>query len=246
MFLSQRARADRDNAPVRADTRRVSALVLVGSVVWLAVFGMGSRASACQPTDPTCVVDEVKATAQETAHDAQEKANEIVEEARETAEDTLNNVEERLEEVANPTNPTPQSPPTKPTVPGNEGSPKGPDNDPGNRPNDKAPNNPPNVKSEHEDRTSGPRRALGPLLPPITLAVGPLVRDPFGFNDVDRPADPSLGKSAIEAAKDFAFPLVLTIIVGAFLAIQHRVDRREPKLVFAPIDNDLLSFECFA
>ena len=210
----------------------------MGSVVWLALFAVGSGASACELTDPTCLVDEVKQTAQQTVDEVREEAKVTVDEVRETAEDTLSNVEETVDEVVNPTNPAVPNPPSEPTVPSNPG-PDAPDNGPG----DRGPSDPSNVKSEQEDRTSGPQRAVDPLLPRITLAVGPLVRDPFGFNNADQPADPGLSESAIEAAKDFAFPLVLTLIVGAFLTIQHRVDRREPKLVFAPIDNDLLSFE---
>ena len=238
MLYSHRARTAGDNAFVRADTCRISALVLMGSVVWLAIFGLGSGAVACELTDPTCVVDEVKQTAQQTVDDVQEEAGETVDEVRQTAEDTLSNVEETVDEVVNPTNPAVPNPPSEPTVPSNP-APDGPKNGPG----DGGPGDLSNHKPEQEDRTSGPQRAVGPLLPPIALAVGPLIRDPFGSNDADGPADPSLSESAIEAAKDFAFPLVLTLIVGAFLTIQHRVDRKEPKLVFAPIDNDLLSFE---
>ncbi|HEV3472510.1 MAG TPA: hypothetical protein VG408_04805, partial [Actinomycetota bacterium] len=53
-----------------------------------------------------------------------------------------------------------------------------------------------------------------------------------------------IGRVAAEAAQQAAFPLVLTLLVGAFLIGQNRIDRRDPKLAMAPIDSeqDLLSF----
>jgi hypothetical protein len=47
-----------------------------------------------------------------------------------------------------------------------------------------------------------------------------------------------------DAAKRFAFPLALAGLVGAFLLIQGRIDRRDPKLAVAPIETreDVVSF----
>lgn len=54
----------------------------------------------------------------------------------------------------------------------------------------------------------------------------------------------SIGRVAAEAAQQAAFPLLLTLLVGAFLIGQNRIDRRDPKLALAPVDSDqdLLSF----
>lgn len=53
-----------------------------------------------------------------------------------------------------------------------------------------------------------------------------------------------IGQVAAEAAEQAAFPLVLTLLVIAFLVGQNRIDSRDPKLALAPIDSDqdLLSF----
>ncbi|MDQ3963122.1 MAG: hypothetical protein M3277_04305 [Actinomycetota bacterium] len=53
-----------------------------------------------------------------------------------------------------------------------------------------------------------------------------------------------IGRVAAEAAQRAAFPLVLILLVGAFLIGQNRIDRRDPKLAMAPVDSDqdLLSF----
>lgn len=54
-----------------------------------------------------------------------------------------------------------------------------------------------------------------------------------------------LVRQAAEATKQLAFPLALTLIVVAFLLVQGRVDRSDPKLALAPLDSehDLLSFK---
>lgn len=53
-----------------------------------------------------------------------------------------------------------------------------------------------------------------------------------------------IGRIAIEAAEGVAFPLALALMVGGFLMVQNRIDRRDPKLALAPIDsdNELLTF----
>ena len=54
--------------------------------------------------------------------------------------------------------------------------------------------------------------------------------------------EPSLlqqaGEAAIQGLIRVAFPLLLAIMVAAFLAFQGRVGRNDPKLVLAPIDSD--------
>jgi hypothetical protein len=47
-----------------------------------------------------------------------------------------------------------------------------------------------------------------------------------------------IGRVAAEAAEQVAFPLALALMVGAFLMVQNRIDRRDPKLALAPIDAD--------
>ena len=47
----------------------------------------------------------------------------------------------------------------------------------------------------------------------------------------------------LELAGDFAFPLTLSLIVGGFLLVQGRIDRKDPKLALAPVTEDMLRFE---
>jgi len=52
-----------------------------------------------------------------------------------------------------------------------------------------------------------------------------------------------IGPLAIQAAKELAFPLALAVIVLLFVAVQNRIDRKDPKLALAPVTPDLLRFE---
>jgi hypothetical protein len=54
-----------------------------------------------------------------------------------------------------------------------------------------------------------------------------------------------LASTAGEAVQRFAFPLSLTIFVLIFLLIQGEIDRRDPKLAFAPVDSskDMVYFQ---
>jgi hypothetical protein len=45
-----------------------------------------------------------------------------------------------------------------------------------------------------------------------------------------------------DVVKGFAFPLALVLIVGAFLLVQDRLDRRDPRLALAPVGPDVLDF----
>jgi hypothetical protein len=49
---------------------------------------------------------------------------------------------------------------------------------------------------------------------------------------------------AAEAAKTFAFPLLLAILVIVFLLVQHWIDKKDPKLAMAPVhsNHDLARF----
>jgi len=51
-----------------------------------------------------------------------------------------------------------------------------------------------------------------------------------------------IGSAAAEAAKQVAFPLALALVVVAFLMVQNRLDRRDPKLASAPIAPDVRKF----
>ena len=54
-----------------------------------------------------------------------------------------------------------------------------------------------------------------------------------------------VGQGLADAARRFAFPLVVAALVGAFLLVQGRLDGKDPKLAVSPIDarDELVIFE---
>jgi hypothetical protein len=59
------------------------------------------------------------------------------------------------------------------------------------------------------------------------------------------PSAADLARSAAAAAQKFAFPLILMVLVIAFVIAQGRADKGDVKLVMAPMssEQDLLSFQ---
>lgn len=245
-------------------THRTARVLASMSLLSLALFAGTRPASACPVTNPQCAVDGVKDTADETVSNIKDQADETVSNIQDKADETVEDVNETVENVKedadgavgevektvgetvnpgggdNPSTPNPPTEPgvggpTKPKVKGSSQGPGGPrerSNGPGRGPRADA----------------GSQRAPGsplsrPLIAPIAFDVE---LDPPGApvsSTIRSELSPGLGESAVEAIKDFAFPLVLTLVVGAFLLVQHVVDRKDPKLLFAPVDQDLLSFE---
>jgi hypothetical protein len=54
-----------------------------------------------------------------------------------------------------------------------------------------------------------------------------------------------LRRAAIDTGQAFALPLVLTLLVALFLVVQSRLDERDPKLAWSPLDSqdELAEFE---
>lgn len=81
----------------------------------------------------------------------------------------------------------------------------------------------------------------------LTLAHAPRDGSSAGDAAVTLPS-PALGerlrRAAIDASKQLAVPLALTLLILAFVIAQHWADRRDPKLALAPLDSDhdLLTF----
>ncbi len=71
---------------------------------------------------------------------------------------------------------------------------------------------------------------------PSAVDVAKRGRTPGGFF-----ASP-LGRTVVEAAKRLAFPVGLLVLVLGFIVVQHRIDRRSPKIAVAHVDRDLVRF----
>lgn len=60
-----------------------------------------------------------------------------------------------------------------------------------------------------------------------------------GFTEALREALRKLASIATDGAKRGAFPLVLLLLMAAFVVVQHRIDSRDPKLALAPVHADV-------
>ncbi|HSL66816.1 MAG TPA: hypothetical protein VK977_01490 [Actinomycetota bacterium] len=94
-------------------------------------------------------------------------------------------------------------------------------------------------------RTAGsggtPSFGRGPVIGPV---AAPISFTPAVSQSIPRQGIfEGIGSLAIEAAKELAFPLALAVIVLLFVAVQNRIDRKDPKLALAPVAPDLLRFE---
>jgi len=90
---------------------------------------------------------------------------------------------------------------------------------------------------------------VGRPIPPPALVGGafiPSLESVRPISDVRIGASPPTERSGVSfqnVVKGLvAFPLVLALIVGAFLLAQNRLDRRDPRLALAPVGPDVLDF----
>ena len=78
----------------------------------------------------------------------------------------------------------------------------------------------------------------------IRAAVNEGTYVPTAASPSDQSVITQIGRVAAEAVRQAAFPIALILMVAAFLMVQNRIDRKDPKLALAPMDSehDLLSF----
>lgn len=97
------------------------------------------------------------------------------------------------------------------------------------------------ARSEGARSTSSDKPATSSTAPAHVPVVSPAV-SPAAADE--QPAVSRLRHATVPAARHFKFPLGLAALVLGFLAVQSRLDRRDPKLAMAPvsIDDDLLHF----
>jgi hypothetical protein len=92
----------------------------------------------------------------------------------------------------------------------------------------------------------GPGSPVERPIPVQALVGGAFVSglDPTNSDVRIGPSPPAerTGVSLEDVVKGFAFPLGLVLIVGAFLLVQDRLDRRDPRLALAPVGPDVLDF----
>jgi hypothetical protein len=206
----------RTGFPTRATVAAVFFLLLLAA--------SPASADPCPLTDPDCItdtVDETVDTVDETIAAAEETAGQVAEGASEAVEETttevVGQVSEVIDELLGSEDPEPGG--------GNRGRhaprvnrPRGREHRGGGQP----------VADDIEPRETGIDAVL-------------LARDAVPGRGADSREGRAGGIGA--AAKQLAFPALLAALVLAFLVIQNRLDRRDPRLASAPLGPDLLRFE---
>jgi hypothetical protein len=210
------------------------ALLLLAVGGSLVVAATPARA-ACAPTDLACTTT----TATEVT-DPVTQVTDPVTEVTDPVTDPVGGVVDEVKNTVHPivdeVTPLPDPPVNEPPTPG--------ESSPGAR-----------MESADTSGDSGNGRSdpvSGSIVEP-TVPVQALVRDAFvsGLDpgpgsDVRIGPSPPTERAGVSlqdlVTAGFAFPVALVLIVGAFLLVQDRLDRRDPRLALAPVGPDVLEF----
>ena len=191
--------------------------------------------AACALTDLACVTEPIT----ETVDDVTEPITEVTDQVPGTVGGVVDEVEDTVDPIVDEVTPLPDPPidATGPATPADTGVGPDPRTGPGTPPGD----------SGHGSSDPGPGGSIQRPIPVQALVGGAFVSglDPSPSSDVRMgPSPPAerTGVSLEDVVKGFAFPLGLVLIVGAFLLVQDRLDRRDPRLALAPVGPDVLDF----
>lgn len=200
------------------------ALLIAGAVV---LWQAAPAAAACAPTDLECLQGTVGGALEDptgTVEDTAETVTGQVDETAGTVQDTLDDTVRQVRELLDP--------------PGDDDPPEDEDEPPGGGGSGEG------GKGGGAGSIPGPGRPTraAPADPPSRFAAV-AVTDTSSISGVrELQAEGSIGQAILEAAGRLAFPIVLVLAVIAFLTIQDRLDRGDPKLALAPRTPDLVSF----
>lgn len=220
--------------PFATSSRALLLLAIGGSFV----IAAAPAQAACAPTDLGCATGTVTATVTETV-EVTEPVTEVTDPGTETIGGVVDGVNDTVRPIVDEA-------PQLPDPPVNVTDPPTPDesNAPGAR-----------TGSADPSGDSGHGRSdvvSGSVVEP-TVPVQALVRDAFvsGLDpgpgpDVRIGPSPPPERTGVSlqdlVTAGFAFPFALVLIVGAFLLVQDRLDRRDPRLALAPVGPDVLDF----
>jgi hypothetical protein len=198
------------------------------------VLAAAPARAACALTDLACVTEPIT----ETVDDVTEPITEVTDQVLGTGGGVVDEVEDTVDPIVDEV-PLPDPPidVTEPATPADSGGGPDPRTGPGT----------PSSGSGNGSSDPGPGSPVERPIPVQALVGGAFVSglDPSPSSDVRiGPSPPAerTGVSLEDVVKGFAFPLGLVLIVGAFLLVQDRLDRRDPRLALAPVGPDVLDF----
>jgi hypothetical protein len=231
----------------------------------LAVLAPPAHADeACPVLDPTCVIDDTSDTAgdvadpvgtvEDTVGGGQDTVDDTAGTVEDTADDTVNTVSDTVDDVLKTANPDPGGDPGPGPDPGPGGGNDG-GGDPGNHGSG---GNHDGDANHGNGGTGGTRDRNGSLgrgsIPSLRLAAfrgdpaapragagsDPTIRIQPPANT--QPTGTSIGQAAIRVAGGLVMMALLLGLVGGFVFVQNRLDRRDPKLVPASLGSDRVEF----
>jgi hypothetical protein len=218
----------------RLGLRLGGCLLVACSVLFLAA--PAARAE-CPLTDPSCAADAATEAAAQAVDDAANAATDAV---QDVADQVQKEADEAVVEVTDCANQVVSAVGT--LLPGEGGGTGAPQ--PSDPPGPGAPSGGGGGHGGDSTRESGPEGAPSASGP---LAFSVATRRQATFVDVPAmrlaiPQGRDGGRGIAEAARRAVFPLLLVLMVIAFVVVQHRLDRSDPKLALAPVAPDVLRF----
>ncbi len=217
--------------------RRLRAVFVIALMAVPFALPTSAGAQTCAPTDLTCTVDQVGGAAQDvadgpagTAQDGADTGRDAVGTAQGAAKDAVGTVRNTIDQIL-------EDGADRPPTGGGDGGPGGGGS--GHRPGG---SNGPGHNPHGGVGASRPAGGAGPVpLSPIGDEPGVPAVDPSS-QPSDRGPLPTIVAVAAGVIGGVALMAVLLGAVVAFLAIQDRIDRRDPKLAMAAVGSDRVSF----
>jgi hypothetical protein len=198
----------------------------------------GGAVSTVQETvDET--VDDVVTVAEETVDETVDQVGAVVEETVDTVKKTTDKVVDTVDDTVDTVDDTVQAlDPVVPAPP--DGDSEQEANEPsgsGSRPDTK-----PTVVRPDRPHRSPPTLEEVALVSGTSPASDTVIVTGTASTSPFDPLEP-FAASLPDVARALAFPLVLVGLVLAFVAVQNRLDRKDPKLALATTTPDVLTFE---
>ena len=220
---------------------RALLLLAIGASFVVAAAPAGA---ACPLTDPACTetVDQVtEPVIEPVTQPVTEPVNEVTDPVTGTVGGVVDKMKDTVDPIVDevpvpPQLPDPSLDVNQPTT-GDSGNGPGPRTGPGAPPGD----------SGNGSSDPGTGSSVERPIPVQALVGGTFISGaaPSPSSDVRIGPSPPADRTVLsleDVVKGFAFPLALLIIVGAFLLVQDRLDRRDPRLALAPVGPDVLEF----
>jgi hypothetical protein len=201
--------------------------------------------AACPLTDLACVTGTVTETVDQVTAPVTAPVTEPVNEVTDPVTGTVGGVVDKVKDTVGPVVDEVPSSPQLPnpsidvnqSTTGDSGAGPGPRTGPGA----------PRGDSGNGRSDPGTGSSVERPIPVQALVGGTFISGvaPSPSSDVGIGPSPPTERTVVsleDVVKGFAFPLALVLIVGAFLLVQDRLDRRDPRLALAPVGPDVLDF----